>query len=182
MIIIETENTEKQDRSTEHNTIDCDKIEMTNRTFEPPINYSETEGDDDVLIHERLKRKRFSERKDYKKDNLFYCDQCNFHSRGKSEVNRHVASIHMGVRYSCNQCEYSATQNTNLQRHVKTKHEKAQYQCDQCEYKNGRMDNLVVHRESVHENIRYPCNLCSHKATQKQSLRVHLRVKHNQIS
>merc|ERR1712129_2381 len=52
----------------------------------------------------------------------FQCSQCNYQTRKRDHLRRHLDSIHEGKKYPCDQCNYKASQDTNLKRHKRTAH------------------------------------------------------------
>ena len=50
-------------------------------------------------------------------------------------LQRHVESVHDGVKYSCESCDYKATTKGNLQRHVVSVHDGVKHSCEYCDYK-----------------------------------------------
>ena len=79
------------------------------------------------------------ERHDYKKSNSckdvqFCCDQCDFKSKWKGSVKKHIDSVHIDMRYSCDQCDYKAAQKGTLDRHIDSVHGDVCHWhiCDQC--------------------------------------------------
>eukprot|EP00092_Neocalanus_flemingeri_P083225 GFUD01104424.1.p1 GENE.GFUD01104424.1~~GFUD01104424.1.p1 ORF type:complete len:275 (-),score=30.23 GFUD01104424.1:32-856(-) len=55
----------------------------------------------------------------------FPCEKCEYRSRTKGDLKKHVLAIHEGVRYPCDQCNYRATQSGHLKLHKKTQHSKS---------------------------------------------------------
>ena len=51
-----------------------------------------------------------------------------------SEKEKHVQSIHDGVKHSCEFCDFKATTKDNLQAHVHSVHEGVKYSCECCDY------------------------------------------------
>ena len=52
-----------------------------------------------------------------------------------SEKEKHVQSIHDGVKHSCEYCNYKATAKGSLKIHVQSVHEGVKHSCECCEYK-----------------------------------------------
>ena len=55
-------------------------------------------------------------------DEIFQCSQCNYQTRKKFHLRRHINSIHEGTKYPCDQCNYQASQDSNLKRHRRSAH------------------------------------------------------------
>ena len=75
----------------------------------------------------------------------------------KSDLQKHIKSVHDGEIYPCTQCDYKAKQNRCLQTHLKSVHKGQAFQCNQCEYKATQKTNLKNHKKSVHEGQTFPC-------------------------
>ena len=54
--------------------------------------------------------------------------------------------------FPCSQCDYKAKQKSDLQRHVNSVHEAQTFPCPHCKYKATRKDHLRTHIKSVHES------------------------------
>ena len=80
--------------------------------------------------------------------------------------------------HQCQQCEFETTQKGNLQRHIKSVHDGQKFPCPQCEYKATQKGDLKKHNKSVHAGRKFPCPKCEYKATQKRSLQTHLKSVH----
>ena len=50
------------------------------------------------------------------------CEQCDYKTKYSFDLNKHVKSIHEGVRYPCELCDYKATQKGNLRTHKLKRH------------------------------------------------------------
>ena len=57
-------------------------------------------------------------------DENYHCENCNYASKYKHNLNKHVKSIHEGVKYPCSDCDYKATRTDNLKTHRLSKHSK----------------------------------------------------------
>ena len=107
------------------------------------------------------------------------CQQCDYQVARADSLQIHIESIHEGIRYPCHQCEYTATQRSNLQKHIMSKHDSIkQFTCQHCDYQAARVDSLRMHVVSIHEGIKYPCHQCEYKATQRSNLQKHIKRKH----
>ena len=52
------------------------------------------------------------------------CDQCEYKTKDRSNLNKHIKSVHEGKKEPCNECAYSATSKGNLKKHIAVKHKK----------------------------------------------------------
>jgi len=57
-----------------------------------------------------------------KADRIFYCDNCEKQFTQKRHLNRHIQSIHEGIKYDCDLCDYQASRQDQLKTHLQTKH------------------------------------------------------------
>ena len=109
----------------------------------------------------------------------FLCNQCNYKSKAKKDLQTHIQSKHEGIKYPCHHCDYEASRQDTLQTHIESQHEGIRYPCDQCGFQATRRDTLQKHIRSIHEGVKYPCNHCDYKASQRSSLRDHIAGKHS---
>ena len=106
------------------------------------------------------------------------CDQCNYKATDRSNIRRHIKSVHDRVKYPCNQCSYKATVPGSLQQHIKSIHEGIKYPCDECNYKASYPSQLLRHVKSIHEEVKYPCDQCNYTATRLSCLNQHIKSTH----
>ena len=106
------------------------------------------------------------------------CDQCEYSTTLKHNLERHKKSIHEKLRYPCDQCENSFSQIKDLKVHKSFVHEGITHMCDMCNYVTSRPVNLKKHKKSVHDGLKYPCVKCDYVATQSTDLKKHIRNKH----
>ena len=85
------------------------------------------------------------------------CSQCNYKTGDRSNLFRHIKSIHKGVKYPCTQCDYKATVKNHLLRHIKSTHEGVKFTCVQCDYKATQKGHLLTHIKSRHEREKFSC-------------------------
>ena len=62
----------------------------------------------------------------------------------------HVELVHMQKRVPCSFCGKEMSE-VHLQRHIRSIHQGVRYKCDQCEKSFDRPYRLKKHKESVHE-------------------------------
>ena len=86
------------------------------------------------------------------------CDQCDYKTKRKDNLKKHIDSVHGDVRYSCDQCYYKATKRTHLKTHIDSVHGDVWYSCDQCDYKSKCKCNLKRHKEYGHGNVWHSCD------------------------
>ena len=68
------------------------------------------------------------------------------------------------ITYSFEHCEHKAKQKSDLLRHVQSLHEAVTYSCEHCDYKAKQKSDLLRHEESLHEAVTYTCEHFDHKA------------------
>lgn len=97
---------------------------------------------------------------------------------GHRLVLHHINKEHLKLKYSCEQCNYTTDRKYNLNIHIKRHHEKIRYQCTVCEYEAMSRTSLKYHVQSIHENVTYPCKLCNMIFKGNTSLKDHILVVH----
>merc|ERR1712098_838618 len=83
-------------------------------------------------------------------DKPYKCEQCDYQTKYKCDLNKHVGAKHKGVKYPCHQCHYQANRADNLQQHIKSKHKGIKYPCQLCEYKASFPSVLTIHMKTKH--------------------------------
>ena len=53
----------------------------------------------------------------------FQCSMCGKIYDAPSALDKHVESVHAGIKYQCNICNKAFTENSSLRRHVESVHE-----------------------------------------------------------
>ena len=90
------------------------------------------------------------EKVDEKTCNPYECEQCNQTYHDRSTLNRHIQSVHQGVKYACDQCDYQARYQSGLIEHIQSRHEGVRFACDQCEYSSTQRGQLGIHIQNKH--------------------------------
>ena len=91
---------------------------------------------------------------------------------------------------ACDQCEFKSSQKDQMEHHIKSVHEKRKYTCEQCEFASEQKDEVKKHKESIHEkskvkkknskyvNKRINCDLCEKKFNKKETFVTHMAKIH----
>ena len=107
-----------------------------------------------------------------------YCDKYDKQFSNQFSLDRHLKSVHEGVKYPCNQCNYKATLKDSLQKHIKAIHDGVKYPCVKCSYKASLQSDLLKHHKSVHIGVKYPCGKCNFVGSAPSSLNLHIKSFH----
>ena len=83
---------------------------------------------------------------------MLMCKSCDYKNVNRSNLKRHVESVHEGKRHPCSHCDYQATQLGHLKRHIKSSHEGIKYSCSHCDYQATQNNNLRLHVIRVHND------------------------------
>ena len=68
------------------------------------------------------------------KHKIFACQQCDFKSKGRIEVKKHITSVHKEVSFTCKQCNFTSKSNYALLQHTEVTHEGIRYVCKKCDF------------------------------------------------
>ena len=136
-----------------------------------------------------------------------YCNLCKFRTKKKSDLRKHIESIHEGITYACDQCDYLATQQGHLKEHIQAKHEGVMFGCSKCNKQFSFRSGLNRHYRIVHdEGVRvepmtpnnaakrgvrrievvsgdekFQCKYCERTFSGRSSLWYHTKSKHEGI-
>ena len=111
------------------------------------------------------------------KDTNYTCSYCEFTSKYKKSVSRHIKTRHEKRKdHKCSICDDTFTSRQGLSYHIKGVHEKVtDIECRYCDMKFSRPHNLSKHVKEVHKRIReYECTLCSIKFSRNETLQRHI--------
>jgi len=126
----------------------------------------------EAVVHEENEKIDDTENKTEEKNtsNLKHTNStpydCNFCGKtiiGKTNFDRHVDGIHLGVKYDCDRCDYKAKQKTNLIEHINNIHEHLRYQCEHCDYNSQRKNHVVTHCINTHKITPSPSDISRKK-------------------
>ena len=65
---------------------------------------------------------------------MFECEQCDYKSKTKSALIVHHNYLHNMVKHKCLNCGSQFSSKSNLRKHVESVHEGKKYPCDVCDY------------------------------------------------
>ena len=110
-------------------------------------------------------------------------DNCDYATHNKSNLNKHVISIHEKPKeLCCETCGKQCGSMSDLRRHVKAVHTKIKDNlCDKCEYASVDKIGLMRHIKRVHEGLKnFQCTYCSKTFFDKPQLSHHVVQYHEQ--
>ena len=106
------------------------------------------------------------------------CLQCSASFARKNDLKRHIEAVHEGKQAKCVICSASFSRKTDLKRHVETVHEGKRAHCPQCSASFARKTDLKRHIETVHEGKKAQCTICSASFSRQTDLRRHVESVH----
>ena len=136
-----------------------------------------------------------------------YCNLCKFRTKKKSDLRKHIESIHEGITYACDQCDYLATQQGHLKEHIQAKHEGVMFGCSKCNKQFSFRSGLNRHYRIVHDegvrvepmtpnnaanrgvgraevvsgDAKFQCQDCEKRFSDPSGLRQHTKSKHEGV-
>ena len=102
-------------------------------------------------------------------EKMFSCERCQYKTKRKSNLLRHITHIHEGEKksrkiYLCTEggdCKYQTTVPRNMRRHIFNKHKtKTQIKCDLCNFSTSSRAFFRKH-QSKHKGESVAINSCS---------------------
>ena len=109
------------------------------------------------------------------RDFRYPCNQCDQQFTLQNSLQKHIQSVHEGIKYSCNQCDYQAPIQGSLQRHIQSVHEGLKYPCSQCDYQATRQSHLQTHISAKHSDTVHKCEYCDFQTKWRTSYSTHIR-------
>ena len=121
----------------------------------------------------------------------FACEQCNYRSDKKCDLEDHIKSVHdAGVALEtlnelyCNQCAYKTFIKVEFKQHMRVSH--GHVTCEQCIYHTinsyqGR-HHMKRHVKEVHDIVKdFTCQQCGLKTTRRDNLERHVKAVHDKV-
>ena len=110
----------------------------------------------------------------HSKEKPFHCELCDQKFSQKGNLKVHVMS-HKGGRFECKECDYKAAQKSSLVKHRLTHSGVKPHKCESCEFSTANKFNLIVHQRLHSGEKPYACTRCSYKAARPSHLTLHMR-------
>ena len=106
-----------------------------------------------------------------------FCDFCHFKHVSKTNLKKHLASVHNLKSYKCSECDFDSKTLKEITNHIKNDHPDFRYQCQNCPSSYTNVAALNRHLKE-HLRIRWlACTFCEKKFKRKENIRDHsLRV------
>ena len=114
------------------------------------------------------------ENDDEKPTPTLQCDHCTGTFGSRSELTRHVESVHHKERFECPNCDMTFSRRDNYEVHRVKAHDKAPETCDTCGMKFKTYSNLVRHIEKANCATR-KCEICQKTFSRESDLKRHKR-------
>ena len=104
------------------------------------------------------------------------CDICNKLFSNKSNLRKHIKSVHEKIKFTREICGKELSRKDKLQRHKKTVHSRSsEFECAVYEKKFSRKENLLAHKnvcckcKHCHEQFPSPSKLVNHICQEKKT-------------
>ena len=115
-------------------------------------------------------------------DNNHVCQVCTKVFKHKSDLRRHIKSVHQGEKpHVCPVCEKGFSQSGTLHGHVRAVHRgEKPYTCTGCCKDFSEKGNLMLHIRTVHNGEKpHACPDCGKAFAHKQGVQRHMKVHSN---
>ena len=89
----------------------------------------------------------------------FFCDHCEYQTMEHGTLKRHEA-LHKPASLECSMCNYKTKNKANLSRHIKTNHDSNSFLCDICGSSYKILLYLKKHKKLVHGGKSFTCSEC----------------------
>ena len=105
---------------------------------------------------------------------------CPYESYRKPEVENHIDSAHLGVKYPCTKCDKVFNKHNSRREHYRIKHTTPKktpvnIHCEYCDYSAPHKSRVRKHTNSVHLNIKsYKCEICGMQFSLASTLKGHV--------
>ena len=87
----------------------------------------------------------------------FMCDQCDYFTKHKGNLNTHLKVRHEKRSFKCLQCDFTTYFKQYLQKHMNEKHGvPVMYFCSDCDYCNEDKQEYNMHKKTEHTPVKKP--------------------------
>ena len=110
-------------------------------------------------------------------EETFTCHECDSTFSSKSNLLKHIGSVHSTVEIKCGTCDKVFSRSDMLKRHEKQFHSETIpiFSCDHCSYQSPKMSNLDRHSKGRVKNF---CDVCKEYFCKKGDLVLHTTIYH----
>ena len=138
--------------------------------------------------------KKHNDDGDCEEDTQPLCVECGKQFQNARNLKRHQEEVHYGPEYNCDQCDYKSRRKRDLQKHVmythntdpavkrpqwyKYKQSDERFTCPQCGQSFRKKSYVKEHIERVHEQVKYICDQCDKVYSRRSHLRRHIEADH----
>ncbi|KAL1501777.1 hypothetical protein ABEB36_007042 [Hypothenemus hampei] len=133
--------------------------------------------------HANVKRHTLTRHKNPHELKTYSCDSCDYITVLEERLKQHKKVVHTkeGVWQTCPQCEYTTRNKAHLARHINDLHNEKSVQCPECQQLFSSKDHLRYHKQRRHtdqsQKTYYYCDMCpkerQYKTTEKANLARH---------
>jgi KRAB domain-containing zinc finger protein len=111
---------------------------------------------------------------------VFCCESCNFSSKSKQNLARHIQRKHSKNPpvFSCNKCPAKFAAKEYCTRHMRLVHTTGCVKCEVCGDKFKHTEYLNIHMKSIHTGLVLHCAQCKYATRRKYDLRLHINKHH----
>lgn len=112
---------------------------------------------------------------------IFHCETCQKAFEKKSNLVRHVKTVHPGL-YHCTECSEQFAGPADLLRHMRQEHhELTSYNCLDCGELFATKSELLCHRKAHKGRPSVYCDQCNQTFVYKKDLKIHIKEVHKEI-
>lgn len=136
-------------------------------------------------VHQNPKPKKMNDERRLIMNKPLTCTQCEFSCFKTIQMNRHLKSKHLGIKFECDSCNQVFSRFENINRHKRDVHPTVKepywkpFSCQECGYTCTRKDGLKKHIKDVHtEKREYKCHECLESFKTKATLNNHVMYVH----
>uniref|UniRef100_A0A0A9XVS7 C2H2-type domain-containing protein n=1 Tax=Lygus hesperus TaxID=30085 RepID=A0A0A9XVS7_LYGHE len=171
----------------------CDSRRRTNIKCE---SYLKSDNFDVTLAKVRRKRSDFKWNRtpiklDVRHETLWRgslrCSECEYRTRKKSLLRRHVVKHMSPLSFVCDYCDFQVNSIDDFVAHMmshRKNHSRCYWPCFYCnDYRGRQRWDLVRHVVSRHcpQALFFDCGKCAHSTNRQDKLRAHIRRKHSRV-
>ena len=116
----------------------------------------------------------------YNRHGSLSCNQCDFQTKSKQNLNHHIKSKHEGFLYECKECGNKFAFKQDMKLHIDAQHLGMIFNCSfpNCDFSSGYKSATHHHEKIVHLGKRHTCNECGKNYRNSSALKEHIKIVH----